>query len=236
MKSMRETMVGLKQKEINSLGKWYQTIDFGKYGKSKGSAKHLDKKWELIKEELPFSLKDRSVLDLGCNAGYFTIQAAREGAEKITGAEENITFCRQFLFTMRIFSSLEDITRKSTIGLIEKNALDRDFSIWQDTYDVTFAFNFFYWLTYSDEHGSIEKPEETFLRFLRKLSFHTKYLLVIGAEGVAKDRERKGLNSLGTSLKKTLPFLQPYFDICSAKIFVEGKKESNIILCRAKEH
>ena len=235
---MRGSMAGLKQKEINNLGKWYQTIDFGKYGKSKGSAKDLDKKWELVKKELPFSLRGKSVLDLGCNAGYFMLQAMQGGSRKVWGIEVVERFYKQSLFTMRSFSllnpSIDLLRRKGRIKLINSDAKDTIFS---NIFDITFAFNFFYWLTYSDEEGSIENPEDTFLKFLKKLSFHTKYLLVIGADGVAKDRKRKGLNSLGTSLERTLPFLQPYFDICKHRTINSGrKKASNIILCKTKEH
>lgn len=234
-------MIGLKQKEIDSLGKWYQTIDFGKYGKSKGSAKNLDKKWDLIKEALPYSLHDKSVLDLGCNAGYFMIKTARERALKITGIEKDESFYTQCLFTINMFwkGEVESQTLdtkyflNSNFDIINMPASSFDF---KETYDITFAFNFFYWLTYTDEQGSIENPEDVLLRFLKKLSFHTNYLLILGAEGVAKERAKKKVNNLGTSLKRTLPFLEPYFYICSAKIFAEGKKESNIILCRAKEH
>lgn len=227
-------MIGTKQKEIDSLGKWYQSIDFGKYGKSKGSATDLDKKWKLIKEELPFSLKDKRVLDLGCNAGYFMLKAAKEGTKEILGIEENKDFYQQCLLTLNIFGILEPCIQHTMFYLT--NFDSKQISL-NGTYDITFAFNFFYWLTYSDEVGSIKQPEEVFLRFLRHLSFHTQYLLIIGAEGVGRARAKKNANDLGTSLDRTLPFLSPYFHIIKKKIVRQNKKRlSNIILCKSKEH
>lgn len=237
-------MVGLKQREIDSLGKWYQTIDFGKFGKSKGSATDLDKKWELIKGYLPFSLVGKSILDLGCNAGYFDFKAIREEqAKHVTCVESNKVFQRQFVFSLCTLSELHHFVHSQYIMQIWTDAkclelikVPSHLLNEQGIYDITFAFNFFYWLTYSDEEGSIEKPQDAFLRCLNKLAYHTEYMLVIGAEGVGKMREKNNANDLGTSLQRTLPFLEVYFDILKKDIIRQSRKRlSNIILCRSKK-
>src|SRR4051812_30055603 len=43
-------------------------------------------KWRLLAEQLPRDLAGWSVLDIGCNAGYYTIELARRGAQ-VTGID-----------------------------------------------------------------------------------------------------------------------------------------------------
>lgn len=62
----------------------YYAIDFGDglknyEGKAGGNYKQNVKKWEKLKEILG-DLKGKNIADLGCNAGYHSIQMAREGA------------------------------------------------------------------------------------------------------------------------------------------------------------
>lgn len=42
--------------------------------------------WQMIKPLIPFNLKDKKVLDIGCNAGYFSFEMAKLGA-KVTGVD-----------------------------------------------------------------------------------------------------------------------------------------------------
>lgn len=68
---------------------WYQTIDFGDGLKSNGCAWCGDPVWKNILEFLPENLEGKTVLDLGCNAGIFSVRSALMGAKEVTGVESN---------------------------------------------------------------------------------------------------------------------------------------------------
>jgi len=70
------------QTQIKRLGPWYQSIEMNgiKTRKKEISGKRL---WNDINNLLPENLKNLRILDLGCNAGYHSCQAAIKGAEVV---------------------------------------------------------------------------------------------------------------------------------------------------------
>jgi SAM-dependent methyltransferase len=104
---------------IKSLEPWYQPINFG-YGIStkavdKGgnriTYRSMDRginKWKhFIKPSLPFDLKNKRVLEVGCNAGLFLAECVREGAREAVGIEKDDHYYSQARFVARTFSQLE---------------------------------------------------------------------------------------------------------------------------------
>lgn len=220
-------------KQIKKLGLWYQSIPFGSATSTKHSTSNTVLKWNrLVVPSLPYILKDKSVFELGCNAGYFLIESIRAGAKKATGLEVGSDFYNQSQFTLQTLSDIDNVVYKEKIKIFNEDA--KTF-IFKEKVDITFAFNFLYWLTYSDRNGSIDNAEAVMHNFLSRLSKNTKYLLIIGGEGVARERKRKGLNSICTGINETLPFITPYFDIRMTELKRMPKKRfCNIILCRSK--
>jgi len=71
------------------------------------------------------SFKNKRVLDLGCNAGLYSVMAAIEGAS-VVGVERKGRYYKQSLFIKEFF---ENKTKKSLdINFIYKNIVDIDFS------------------------------------------------------------------------------------------------------------
>src|SRR5436190_21503438 len=59
----------------------YQSFD-GQVGDSRSNEK-------LERIKLPKSLEGKSILDLGCNEGFFAIEAARRGASRVVGIDHD---------------------------------------------------------------------------------------------------------------------------------------------------
>ena len=88
--------------KIEELGPWYQTINFDGIisRKSKISGIPL---WKTIKSKyLPENMDGMRILDLGCNAGFISIQSAMLGAEVI-GVERHDPYFKQAKFTKTFF-------------------------------------------------------------------------------------------------------------------------------------
>jgi cyclopropane fatty-acyl-phospholipid synthase-like methyltransferase len=97
------------QNKINQLKPWYQGIKLN----DKLSIKSDHSKWsgdfswnyifQIIKDS-GFSLKNKRVLDLGSNAGLFSIRSAQAGAQEVVGVELDSRHILQSKFIHDFFS------------------------------------------------------------------------------------------------------------------------------------
>jgi tRNA (mo5U34)-methyltransferase len=51
--------------------------------------------WEAIQQAVPGDLSGKTVLDLGCNAGFFSIEMARRGAARVLGVDYDERYLEQ---------------------------------------------------------------------------------------------------------------------------------------------
>jgi tRNA (mo5U34)-methyltransferase len=58
--------------------------------------------WEVIKHAVPENLEGRTVLDLGCNAGFFSIEMARRGAERVLGVDYDERYLEQARLAIQV--------------------------------------------------------------------------------------------------------------------------------------
>lgn len=90
---------------INSLGKWYQTIKLDEGLSTPGTKDFGDPIWEMLKPLLP-DIRNRWVLDVGCNAGCFSFHLEREGA-RVVGIDKGERWIDQALFVKQYFEEKE---------------------------------------------------------------------------------------------------------------------------------
>lgn len=94
------------RRELESLGWWYQHFQLpnGLWtgdGAEPGYLPHT--RWDLIEPWVPADLAGKSVLDLGGNAGYFSIQMKRRGAGRCVLVDPYREFLAQAAFAARQF-------------------------------------------------------------------------------------------------------------------------------------
>ena len=87
---------------IKAQGFWYHSIYLGNgiYTMPPTFANQL---WALIKPTFPVDLKGASILDVGCNAGFFSILTKLQGAGRILGVESMDFFVEQAEYIREIW-------------------------------------------------------------------------------------------------------------------------------------
>jgi tRNA (mo5U34)-methyltransferase len=91
-------------RKIDALGPWFHCIDLGDGIKTKTisvtgeEADHPLGTWEKIRHCLPEDLSGKSVLDVGCNAGFYAIEAKRRGATRVLGVDAQRRLINQARF------------------------------------------------------------------------------------------------------------------------------------------
>jgi tRNA (mo5U34)-methyltransferase len=102
------------QEEIKALEPWFHNIHLP--DGTHTSPRHFlgdfpNFKWEKIKEAIPQDLTGWKVLDIGCNAGFYSIELAKRGAE-VLGIDLDDHYLKQAQWTAKQFGLEDQITFK----------------------------------------------------------------------------------------------------------------------------
>jgi tRNA (mo5U34)-methyltransferase len=88
------------EKDIAELGPWFHNLDI--HGIKTAPHHFLGDyprfKWEGFKHVVPADLEGRSVLDVGCNAGFYTLEMKRRHAGRVVGIDSDPLYLRQAQF------------------------------------------------------------------------------------------------------------------------------------------
>src|SRR5579864_1276895 len=86
--------------KIQSLGEWFHNIDLGGVMTAPGHflGDYPQVKWKRISKALPDDLNGASVLDIGCNAGFYSIALKKRGAGRVLGIDVDDRYLNQGRF------------------------------------------------------------------------------------------------------------------------------------------
>lgn len=92
---------------VERLRPWFHRIELGDglFTKTETAigepVEHPRPTWELVSRHLPKDLSGQSLLDVGCNAGFYCVEARRRGAERVLGVDAQRHLVRQARFVRR---------------------------------------------------------------------------------------------------------------------------------------
>ncbi|MDQ2762938.1 MAG: TIGR04290 family methyltransferase [Pseudomonadota bacterium] len=99
MKSGALTQAQVRQRAAE-LGDWFHNIDLG--GVRTAPNHFLNDypgvKWRRFQHAIPQDLSGKTVLDIGCNAGFYSIEMKRRGAERVLGIDFDERYLEQARF------------------------------------------------------------------------------------------------------------------------------------------
>src|SRR5947209_8360293 len=108
---------------IERLGPWFHRIELGDGLATKSEsfsgedADHPRATWEKVRVCLPDDLSGKSVLDVGCNAGFYSIEMKRRGAERVLGVDSQRNLIRQAEFVRNVLDLDIEYRRLSVYDL-----------------------------------------------------------------------------------------------------------------------
>ena len=92
-------VAALKQ-QIQALGEWFHNLDL--HGVATAPDHFLGDfpsvKWQRIAPEIPQDLRGATVLDVGCNGGFYSIQMKQRGADRVLGVDVDQRYLSQARF------------------------------------------------------------------------------------------------------------------------------------------
>lgn len=92
------------ERRIEELGEWFHNINL--HGVATAPNHFLGDfpniKWKYLSSSIPEDLSGASVLDLGCNAGFYSIEMKRRGAGQVVGVDVDDRYLNQARFAAAV--------------------------------------------------------------------------------------------------------------------------------------
>ncbi|HEY6190435.1 MAG TPA: DUF1698 domain-containing protein [Pyrinomonadaceae bacterium] len=178
---------------VARLEPWFHKIELGqglttKTRSSAGEdADHPLGFWKITQRCLPDDLSGKSVLDVGCNAGFYSIEAKRRGAASVLGVDAQRHHIEQAKFVRRVLG-LDIAYRRMSVYDLDPRVIG--------TFDLTLALG----LIYHCKHLVLA---------LERLYLVTRELLIIETAIIAAEKEGPRMRSFLRWLERVEPKLRP---------------------------
>jgi tRNA (mo5U34)-methyltransferase len=92
------------QRKVEALGPWFHNLDLN--GVPTAPAHFLgdypNVKWRRFADAVPRDLTGRTVLDIGCNAGFYSMEMKRRGATRVVGVDSDDEYLEQARFASSV--------------------------------------------------------------------------------------------------------------------------------------
>ena len=120
--------LGALQKAAAALGPWFHNIDLG--GVMTAPEHFLGDypavKWQRFAGAIPEDLSGKTVLDIGCNAGYYSLKMKSRGAERVLGIDLDSDYLRQARFAADTIGAEIEFAQMSVYDVA---SLDEQFDV-----------------------------------------------------------------------------------------------------------
>lgn len=92
-------------RRIEELGRWFHNLDLAGVPTAPGHflGDFPRNKWARFQHVVPADLRGKSVLDVGCNAGFYSFEMKRRGAARVLGIDDSGEYLEQARFAGRVY-------------------------------------------------------------------------------------------------------------------------------------
>src|SRR5690554_6508049 len=106
-------------RKIEDLAPWFHniTIEGIETAPHHPLGDHPATKWQQFSHLLPDNLEGRSVLDIGCNAGFFSLEMKRRGAGRVLGIDSDPRYLTQADLVFKAFDVDAELRQLSVYEL-----------------------------------------------------------------------------------------------------------------------
>ncbi|HZR88175.1 MAG TPA: TIGR04290 family methyltransferase [Bradyrhizobium sp.] len=107
------------QRRVEALGPWFHNLDLN--GVNTAPQHFLGDyprvKWRRFSPVIPQSLEGKTVLDIGCNAGFYAMEMKRRGAERVLGLDTDEAYLAQARFAAEVSGLKIEFRKLSTYDI-----------------------------------------------------------------------------------------------------------------------
>src|SRR2546421_4621952 len=95
---------GRIQERVRDLGEWFHNLNLGGVHTAPNHflGDYPNIKWQRFAHAIPNDLRGKSVLDIGCNAGFYSLEMKRRGADRVVGIDSDPKYLEQACFAAEV--------------------------------------------------------------------------------------------------------------------------------------
>lgn len=92
------------EREVKALGAWFHNLDLKGVQTAPDHflGDYPSAKWSAFKHAVPADLTGKSVLDIGCNGGFYSIEMKKRGAERVVAIDSDEKYLSQARFAASV--------------------------------------------------------------------------------------------------------------------------------------
>ncbi len=92
------------RQRVYALGRWFHNIDLGGVPTAPDHflGDYPNLKWQTFAHAIPADLRGKTVLDIGCNAGFYSLQMKQRGAERVLAIDSDEVYLEQGRFAAEV--------------------------------------------------------------------------------------------------------------------------------------
>ena len=92
------------RRRVSELGQWFHNLDLAgvKTAPDHFLGDYPEVKWQRFASSIPDDLTGKSVLDVGCNAGFYSLQMKRRGADRVVAIDTDEKYLDQARFAAKV--------------------------------------------------------------------------------------------------------------------------------------
>jgi tRNA (mo5U34)-methyltransferase len=118
---MRQTTLDVEEirRRAAALGPWFHNMELGgvRTAPDHFLGDYPAIKWRHFADAIPADLSGRSVLDIGCNGGFYSIEMKRRGAARVVGIDSDDDYLAQARFAAEVTGHDIDFRKLSVYDL-----------------------------------------------------------------------------------------------------------------------
>ncbi|HLG97589.1 MAG TPA: TIGR04290 family methyltransferase [Bryobacteraceae bacterium] len=109
------------QHEVQKLGPWFHNLNIGGVFTAPDHflGDYPQSKWQKFASVVPADLSGKSVLDIGCNAGFYSIEMKRRGAERVLGIDHDDSYLAQARFAAKMSGAEIEFVKMSVYDVAQ---------------------------------------------------------------------------------------------------------------------
>lgn len=92
------------RQRVSELGNWFHNLNLGGVQTAPNHflGNYPEVKWANFANAIPQDLRGKTVLDIGCNGGFYSIEMKRRGADRVVGIDFDETYLAQARFAAEV--------------------------------------------------------------------------------------------------------------------------------------